>query len=245
MIAPGPSRIRKLAEDLAGVVGGDLVSLILYGSGTGLDYVEGLSDVNFLVVVRGSSLEVFSRLRPHWPRWRKQGIAVPLVVERDFFQRAADVFPLELADLRERHEVLLGEDVLQDIVIDPNHLRRQLEFELRSKWLKLASLYVQAQDLGRAQESVLLEAAKSFCVLFRHLLRLAGATPPQTYAEVAEQMERQFALRLPATQTLLAIRQQQRRWPKEHEALLREFLQEMAQVVDVADRLVLARARSG
>lgn len=245
MATQGSDRIRELAKELAAVAGNDLVSLILYGSGTGPDYVEGLSDINFLVVVRASPLAVLMRLRSHWNRWRKQGLAVPLVVEREFLHRAADVFPMELSDMRERHEVLVGEDLLQEIVIDPGHLRRQLEFELRSKWLKLGSIYVQGRDLGRSLDGILLEAAKSFSILLRHLLRLTGNAPSPTYHEVAEQSERHLGLSLPATKTLLEIRRQRRRWPSDRDVLLRDFLAEMEQAVQVADRLVLNRGDSG
>ncbi len=238
------NRIREMADELATAVGADLVSLVLYGSGTGADYVEGLSDINVLVVVCGNPVDVLSRLRTHWRAWRKRGLAVPLVVERQFLRRAADVFPMEIVDIQHCHEVLRGEEVLKDLVIDRDRLRQQLEFELRSKWLKLASLYVESQNLGRAALEVLLEAAKSFCVLLRHLLRLTGTTPAGTYRELAEQAERGFALSLPTTKALLEMRQQMRqqrlRWRTDCDRLLRDLLAEMGQVVDVADRLVFS-----
>jgi hypothetical protein len=167
-------RAAELAREVQDVVGADLVSLVWYGSGLRADFVEGVSDLNFLVVVRGAPGDVLERLRAHWPRWQRRGLAVPLVVERQFLERAADVFPMELADIRACHQVLAGEDVVAQIEIHPAHLRRQLEFELRSKYLKLGSLYLQSRSLGGALDGILLEAAKSFCLLMRHVLALAG-----------------------------------------------------------------------
>ncbi|MCX8071698.1 MAG: hypothetical protein N3C12_04530 [Candidatus Binatia bacterium] len=238
------ARIPILAEELKQAVGEDFVSLLLYGSAAAGDYIEGISDLNFLVVVRGSPIAVLEKLRPHWPRWQKRGMAVPLVVQEDFFRRAADVFPMELLDMRECHEVLGGEDPLHSVDIDPAHLRHQLEFELRSKWLKLGSLYLQSADLGaHGSDATLLEAAKSFAILMRHMLRLAGQELPHRYVEVAERFEATFGVMLPATRTLLGIRQRQLHWAKQRERLFRGFLEEMGRVVHVADGLLLEGAR--
>lgn len=241
MRASQRERIAEIARELQEIVGGDLVSLVLYGSAAHAEFVEGVSDINFLIVVRGAPLGVLERLRPHWPDWQQKGMAAPLVVGEQFIQRAADVFPIELADIRSCHEVFAGDDVLADIEIRPEHLRRQLEFELRSKWLKLGSLYLQSRELGRAADAILLEAAKSLCILMRPLLGLAHAPTTGTLTEVAEQFERVFATNLSVVRQLLAIRRREAGWPKDREALFRQFLAEVGTLVDVVDRLVVTR----
>ena len=45
---------------------------------------------------------------------------------------------------------------------------------------------------------------------------------------------------LAATLQLLAIRQQRASWPRDRDSLFRQYLREVEQVVDVADRLVLS-----
>lgn len=234
------AKVRELAAQIQAAVGEDLVSLVLYGSALGPDYVEGRSDINFLVVVRAAPSTVLPRLRPHWPRWRRQGMAVPLVVDRHFLVRAADVFPMEIADLQVQHEVLAGDDLLASIAVQPECLRRQAEFELRSKWVRLSALYLQAEALRSDAAAALLEAVKSFCIVMRHLLRLAGKQAPQSYEQVAREFAAAFRLELPATLQLLAIRQQRASWPRDRDSLFRQYLREVEQVVDVADRLVLS-----
>lgn len=230
-------RVLPLAADLQAAVGTSLLSLVLYGSAAGKDYVEGVSDVNLLVVVQDNPVAVLDRLRPHWRQWHKRGLTAPVVVNREFLSRAVDVFPMELADIQAQHELLAGEDLLSGLTIDPEHIRRQAEFELRSKWLRLSALYLHAKAEAALVQSALLEAVKSFCVIMRHLLRLAGAKHPHSYAEVVAEFTDAFGHSLPATVQLLEIRRRQQPWPADCDSLFRAYLEEIGRVVNVADQL--------
>lgn len=240
------TRVLPLAAELQGAVGPSLCSLVLYGSAAGADYVDGVSDVNVLVVVDDDPAAVLGRLRPQWRQWQQRGLAVPVVVRREFLARATDVFPMELADMQAQHRLLAGEDLLSGLVIHPEHIRRQAEFELRSKWLRLSALYLQAPAEPASVQPVLLEAVKSFCVIMRHLLRLAGGAQAGSYTQVVAAFATAFGHPLPATVQLLAIRQRQQPWPADSDALFRAYLEEIGHVLRVADQLfAVAASRRG
>src|SRR5690349_15843489 len=98
----------------------------------------------------------------------------PLLLSIEEIRNSADSFPIEFHDISERRQVLYGEDVLAGLVIDDAWYRAQVEHELRAKMLRLRQ-----KAGGLLSDSELLlrlmtDSVSTFCVLFRHALRLAG-----------------------------------------------------------------------
>src|SRR5262245_17354142 len=98
--------LAEVTEQLRALCGTRLVSVALYGSAAGGDYVVGRSDLNLAVVVQSVDRDTLIALRAHTPEWHKRGVATPLVLDRAFLHTAVDVFPLELYDIRDRHRLL-------------------------------------------------------------------------------------------------------------------------------------------
>jgi hypothetical protein len=121
-----------------------------------------------------------ARLRP----WRRRGLALPLVVDEEFVERARDAFPLELDDLRRAHRTLVGSDPLDGITIDRVALRRECEREARGKLLRLRALYLDAADRPDELRRLLVESLKTFLVILRHVLHLRGDDAPYAYPDV-------------------------------------------------------------
>src|SRR5581483_388410 len=129
-IAEFLSRMRQAA-------GENLQSVILYGSGADGEFHPNYSNVNLLCVLRETSFAALNDLAPavHW--WTRKKYHVPLLLTRDELKRSADVFSIELLDMREQHRVLYGEDVFEGLTIPMRFHRVQLEYELREKTILL------------------------------------------------------------------------------------------------------------
>jgi hypothetical protein len=123
------------------------------------------------------------RAAPLTREWMKGGNPPPLMLGRAEWRSSADVFPLEYSDIREAHLLLAGQDPFVDLSIRREHLRLQVEHELRSKKIQLREGYLvgseSAEDLGQ----LLLRALPSFLTLFRAMLRLADQPVPREAAE--------------------------------------------------------------
>jgi len=87
---------------------------------------------------------------------------------------------MEIEDMREAHDILLGADPFSGLATTLADLRRELEREIRGKLLRLRTEFVAAAASGKALEDLLLDSAGTFFVIFRAVLRLTGHTPPQT-----------------------------------------------------------------
>lgn len=227
----------KFTQELRHLLLSDLVAVILYGSGAGANFVPDLSDINVAIVVREIRFDILQKLQSRIASWRKQGFALPLLVDQAFLDRARDVFPMELHDIQEQHRVLWGEDVFQDLTIDATHLRFQAEHEARSKLLRLRALYLEcAEDVPRLH-ALMIDSSKTFLILMRPLLRLHRQNSVSTHEDVLNRFERHFSLTLPRIHQLIAIRAGQQPWPPEPLVdFFREYLTEVQQIIDVIDR---------
>ncbi|MBW1901605.1 MAG: hypothetical protein JRJ20_08205 [Deltaproteobacteria bacterium] len=85
----------EIIADYKGIYGGDLVSILLYGSATGKDYRPGKSDINFMIVLSEQGIEQLDRAFPVIKKWRKRNVAIPLFLTETYVATSMDVFPIE------------------------------------------------------------------------------------------------------------------------------------------------------
>jgi predicted nucleotidyltransferase len=232
--------IGRFATQIAATLGERLVGVALYGSAAGDDFVPARSDVNVAVVVERVTTEVLEALAPIVARWRTQGFALPLLVDPDWLARARDVFPMELEDIRRQHRVIAGRDVFAALRTEPGALRAECEREARGKLLRLRAHYLEDAARPAALEALLLGSLKSFLVILRHLLTLAGTPVDGGYEAVVTAGEARLGA-LPVMHRLLAHRRG--REPRSTQTLRADFpgyLDEVERIVDAVDRLAPA-----
>jgi predicted nucleotidyltransferase len=162
---------------------GNSYAAVLYGSGARGEFQPGLSDVNLLLVCESLGPEALRRLSGTLQRLRAQRQPPPLLMEREEWARAADVFPIEVTDMQLAHQMLRGGDPLAGMRVDRRDLRHALEQEFRAKLLRLRQAFaLQATD-ARALGEVAARSVASVAVLFRVALSLHGRPVPPTTPE--------------------------------------------------------------
>jgi predicted nucleotidyltransferase len=148
----------------------NLTSVILYGSAAEGEFHPEYSDVNLLCVVRDTSFASLNKLAGAVEWWRKKKHHPPLVVTEKELKDTADVFSIEFIDMKQRHRILYGDDVLRDLNV-PMHLHRsQLEYELREKLFLLRQHILLAGSDEKSLWEAMLNSLSSFTTLFRHAL---------------------------------------------------------------------------
>jgi hypothetical protein len=152
---------------------GATYSAVVYGSVAREEYVEGVSDLNLLLVVDRLDPARLRSLGAAWLPLRHQGHPPPLLLERTEWARVADGFPVEFADMQFAHETLRGQDPLHETEVHPHDLRRALEQELRGKLLRLRQAYALHATEPRVLEDVVAGSVTSIAALFRVMLILA------------------------------------------------------------------------
>jgi hypothetical protein len=215
-----------------------LVSVILYGSGAVGDHHGRYSDLNVLCVLREVTPRELGDSAPIFRWWRKLGNPSPLLLSREEVRTSTDCFPIEFHDIRERHRVLAGEDVAQDLAVDDSFYRAQVEHELRAKLLRLrqkAAGVLSARDLLL---ELMADSLSTFCVLFRHALLLHGVDARFEKSAIIDQAAEKFGIEPSPFRSLLDLREQKIKARQIQPGLLFErYLKEIQVVIDAVDLL--------
>ena len=169
------AQMEEFAARLEAALGGNLVSLMAYGPAV---RDEGRSAPTTLLVVRDASPAGLRPIEQIVASWAKKGNAPPLIFSEREWRDSADVFPIEIEDMRGAHRLLRGSDPLAGLETTREDLRRELEREVRGKLLQLRTEFAAVAADGKALGSLLTESALTFFVLFRAVLTLLGRTPP-------------------------------------------------------------------
>jgi predicted nucleotidyltransferase len=231
--------IEKFAHEIQTLYGDDLVSLILYGSAAGTDFVPDRSDLNFLVVLKSVTPKALRKAMPFVRAWHRQKIATPLFVDPEFLRSSLDVFPIEFLDMQEQHRVLAGTDILLELKISPKNLRLQCEEELKGKLLNLRRAYLETAGRADALEELMTHSLKSFLTITRHLLRLKGLQPAHEFLEILAQAEETVGLSLEAMRTVHSVRLGAVRLEKsEVYKLFDRYVTEIEQLAACADTIL-------
>ncbi len=118
-----------------------------------------------------------------------------MLITQDELERSADVFSIELLDMKRQHRVLFGVDVVASLQIPMVLHRAQLEYELREKLILLRQrLLVDSRDETRTWH-LLLRSLPAFATLFRHALIAQGQPEPGTKRASIKALAAMLAIR--------------------------------------------------
>ena len=178
--------LEELVSQLRNAFGQGLHAIVLYGSQATPDH-SARSDYNILVLVDSLDATRLQAASAAARAWADSGNPAPMTLTLDEWHGSADIFPMEYADILERHRVLFG-DFRTEVRVDPGHLRLQLEHEAMGTLLQLRRGALAAGNDAKLQLALLEESASTVMVIFRALLRLKGETPPIENVDVAQRV---------------------------------------------------------
>jgi len=184
-------KLEELATQLQAAYGDTLRAVVLYGSAVAGEHIKRQSDFNVLVILEHFPLDRVREVAAVTRIWRAQGNPPPLIFTEHEWRTSADVFPMEYADILERHHVLVGTLPTDGIVVDPRDLRLQAEHEALGVVFRLRQGILVAGGNAADQIKLMGASLSTVMVVMRAVLRLHGAAPPQNYAEVARDTSEQ------------------------------------------------------
>ena len=200
-------QISDFVGRLRAAAGANLESVILFGSAAAGDFHPEFSNVNLFCVIRDSSFAALQTLAPAVKWWDSQKQPPPLFMTRDEIERSADVFTIELLDMREHHRVLFGEDVVKSLSIPANLHRVQVEYELREKLALLRQHLLLASGNNSRLWELLLRSVSSFATLFRHALIVLGYDAPVSRRETVHALSKKVGFDASGILQVLDVRE--------------------------------------
>ncbi len=181
-------KLDEFVQRLKAAAADNLKSVVLYGSAANGEFHSRHSDVNLLCVVNSADARHIEALHSAVEWWTKLGLRPPLIFTMEELRRSADVFAIEMLDLKSRHKVLEGIDVLADVTVPLHYHAIQVERELRTNWLRLRQAILAAPKKSKIYQELMVTSFSSFVALFRHALIAMGEPPAATKREAIERI---------------------------------------------------------
>lgn len=180
------SDIAALVQGLSDALGDKLRAVVLYGPAVRGEVGAGPQEVPVLVLCADLEPPTLGAAGAALAKWVSRGFPVPRLFSPTTLAEAADVFPIELSDVAERHVVVFGRDPLSAMPeIDGEHLRLQCERELREKLMRLEEAFALARGKEAEVRRLLAASFPAFAMIFRGCLRLHGDPVPADGAAAA------------------------------------------------------------
>jgi hypothetical protein len=199
--------LHELVARLAGAAGANLLCVVLHGSAATEEFHQDYSDVNILCVVGNLSASDMRAFSPALSWWTDLKYPAPLFFVRSELEKSADVFPIEMLDIKERHRVLYGEDIFRGLQVPMALHRVQLEHELRTKLLFLRQHYMSFPADRARVGHLMADSVANFLALFRHALLAMGETAPHRKSEVAQRAAARIGFDAAPFEQLLQVRE--------------------------------------
>jgi hypothetical protein len=232
-------QISEFVTRLQQAAGTNLESVILYGSAVTGDYDPEFSNINLLCFLKDTSLPKLLALAPTVESWTRQRHPAPLLITGGELERSADVFAIELMDMRAKHRVLFGADVIASLQI-PMHLHRtQLEYELREKLILLRQRLLLAANDEKRTWDLIVRSLPAFTTLFRHAIIAQGQPVPATKRESVKTLAANLGFDASPFEDLLDIREH-RADPKQFrvQEVAGRYLAAVEQVTAAVDKML-------
>lgn len=198
--------IAEFVGKMKAAAGENLVSVVLYGSAADGEFHSEYSDLNLLCFLRDVSLPALNKASGVMAWWRGKRHHPPLVLTPQELITSADVFSIEFSDMKQRHRVLYGEDLLRDLHVPMSHHREQLEYELREKLFLLRQHLLLAGADEKQLWEIMLHSLSSFTTLFRHVLVEMGEVERKHSREAVAVLSKRLSFDDSAFLQLLDVR---------------------------------------
>ena len=229
---------REITEDYHALFGGDLVSIILYGSAAGPDYRPGKSDVNLMIVLTEKGILDLEKAFKTVAGWRKRKVDTPLFLTEDYVRTSIDVFPIEYLNIQRRYFPVYGKDILRELTFKPELLRLQCEREIKGKLLLLRRAFLETSGRHAELTRLIRDSIGAFEAIFRALLQLKGKDAPLEKRGVIKSACEAFDLDTPLFERLLDIREERIRLRDEElNGLFKDYLREVRKLSTQVDTL--------
>src|SRR5208282_463934 len=246
-------RIMTKEHDLTGLVtrlkdaaGSNLLSVILYGSAATEEFHEGHSDLNILCIMQSLGREELSKLHDASSWWVKKGHPAPLFFTLDELRYSADIFAIELLDIKAAHRVLHGEDLMASVHVPMDLHCLQVERELRNNTLRLRQHYVRHPADSRKTLELMTSSISTFAALFRHALIALGEDPPPTKRGTMDRLGSALGFDPSPFHTIFEIREGHKRGRAvDVQATFDAYLDRVSKVTEEIDRRLAAPPAKG
>ena len=187
-------KIIPYLTEMIDIHGDNLISAFVTGSSAGENYIPKISDINSVIVFKDLNFNVMQNSLKIISKGISKKIAAPLFLTKEYINDSLDVFPIEFLDMKEKHVLLYGDDILATLDVKGEHIRLFCEQQIKGKLIRIRQAYLEVGLKKKGQESLLKESLNSLIPIFRNLIRLKREKPLTDKSEIIKQLCQIFGL---------------------------------------------------
>ncbi|MEI7475591.1 MAG: hypothetical protein WCK67_12520 [bacterium] len=194
-------QINNLTEKLQNIFGQRLISIILHGA-SAIDGIQTENQKNILsyfmfkqhiplavsliiIIDKLDAADLKSASSPI-SEWKRTGHPLPIFMDREEWFNSTDIYPMEYCDIKRRHKILYGENLINELIISKANLRLQCEYELKNLLIKLRETYLGNIHYTKFLNLAIISSSRKLISLFRSVLEITEETLPHSPKEVTE-----------------------------------------------------------
>ena len=177
-------RIEPYCREMIEIHGDNLKSICVYGSSTGVDFVQGKSNINLLIIMERIDPPDLKKSLSIVKKGMKRDIVAPLMLTVDYMKTSSDVFPIEFLEMKGNYILIYGLDLLKDLKIEDNNLRLECEEQLKGGLVRMYQTYLEVGLNEKRISELMAHSITSFFPVMRNILRLRGEAPPLKKNEI-------------------------------------------------------------
>lgn len=197
------SPIEGIVSSLKAALAENLHSCCVYGSAVRGNAVEGVSDINLLIVLEHSNsdahlaiFEVLSDLPD----------VDPFILERNGLERSVRAFASKFSSIKRNYRVLYGADPLANIEIGRRLEKFLCEQAVRNLQLRLGFAFVTRSRPGTSYGRFLAHCVTPLYLRLSEMMRLEGKSVPDDFSQRADAFALEFAMDARILHDLLALK---------------------------------------
>jgi hypothetical protein len=206
MSAPYAALTAEVVAALRERLGANLYSCCIYGSAVRGNWIEGISDLNLLIVLNESAPAAHEGIAEIL---RQHANVDPFILGRSGLERSARAFASKFANIRRQYTVLDGADPFAELRFDPALERFLCEQAIRNLRLRLVYAFV-TRSPRKPYERFLVAHVTALFVQLSQLVRLNGGEVPRDFEARIAVFEAQFKIDGSAMRELLLLKRQPR-----------------------------------
>lgn len=176
--------LNKFVENLKEKFEERLSSVFLYGSCAVEDCSTTFSDINLMVIVKDLCAQDLKLAHDFTKKYTKEAKYLPVFMDREEWLNSCDVYSMEYSDIKERHKLIYGENLIDGLNVEKKYLRLQCEMEVKSLLIRLRQSYLAKSDDVNSIKNIIKASMKTFLVIFRTVLRLSEEQVPALHLDV-------------------------------------------------------------
>lgn len=172
-----PTPVHTLDRDLQQIFGARLQSCVMFGHQSDR-HDEGHGHaapfIHTLAIVETLSASDLRACAAHVAAWHDAGLATPLLLGANEFDRSLDTFPFEFGAILAHHVVVSGRNPFEGLHVNPIDLRRACEVEARGHLLHLREAFLETRGRLDALAVLIVGSAAAFAGLAASIARIDG-----------------------------------------------------------------------